>query len=319
MLWILRISGCSASEMENRLAGWKRELLRAHSLIAGLFARSEARGRSLAYLQGLLSGCERKNGWQMAEWMGEASPYAMQHLLDRARWDADAARDRVREYVVEALGSPDAVLIVDETGFVKKGLHSAGVKRQYSGTAGRIENSQVGVFLGYASDKGAALVDRALYVPQEWAEDRERCRAAGIPDTVEFATKPELARQMIGRALQAGAACSWVAADEVYGADSKVRRMLEARQRRKKLSLAACASAYPKCAICSPVCRGTANTACSTSSPGPTGVGPTNSWPSSTTTENANLPCLIAFGSSYLIDIYNCSTMCILVVRETLH
>src|ERR1035437_1492831 len=161
MLWVLWIIGSSATEMESRLSGWKRELLRAHSLIAGLFARSEVRGRSLAYLQGLLSGCERKNGWQMAEWMGEASPYAMQDLLDRASWD------RVREYVVEALGSPDAVLIVDETGFVKKGLHSAGVKRQYSGTAGRIENSQVGVFLGYASDKGAALVDRALYVPQE--------------------------------------------------------------------------------------------------------------------------------------------------------
>ncbi|HEY5214688.1 MAG TPA: IS701 family transposase [Acidobacteriaceae bacterium] len=216
--------------MENRLAGWKRELLRAHSLIAGLFARSEARGRSLAYMQGLLSGCERKNGWQMAEWMGEASPYAMQHLLDRASWDADAARDRVREYVVEALGSPEAVLIVDETGFVKKGVHSAGVKRQYSGTAGRIENSQVGVFLCYASDKGAALVDRSLYVPQEWAEDRERCRAAGIPDTVEFATKPELARQMIGRALDAGVPVGWVADDEVYGTDSKVRRLLEARK-----------------------------------------------------------------------------------------
>jgi SRSO17 transposase len=216
--------------MEDRLAGWKRELQGAHRLIAGLFGRSEVRGRSLLYMQGLLSGCERKNGWQMAEWMGEASPYAMQHLLDRARWDADAARDRVREYVVEALGSPDAVLIVDETGFVKKGVRSAGVKRQYSGTAGRIENSQVGVFLGYASEKGAALVDRALYVPQEWAEDRERCRAAGIPDTVEFATKPELARQMIGRALDAGVPVGWVAGDEVYGSDSKVRRMLEARQ-----------------------------------------------------------------------------------------
>jgi SRSO17 transposase len=178
----------------------------------------------------VLGGCERKNGWQMAEWMGEASPYAMQHLLDRANWDADVARDRVREYVVEELGSPDAVLIVDETGFVKKGVHSAGVKRQYSGTAGRIENSQVGVFLGYASDKGAALVDRALYVPQEWAEDRERCRAAGIPDAVQFQTKPELARQMIGRALDAGVPVGWVAGDEVYGTDSKVRRMLEDRQ-----------------------------------------------------------------------------------------
>jgi len=127
--------------MEKRLAGWKRELLRAHGLIAELFARSEPRARSLAYLQGLLSGCERKNGWQLAEWMGEAAPYAVQHLLDRARWDADQARDRIRSYAVEELHSTEAVLIVDETGFLKKGQHSAGVKRQYSGTAGRIENS----------------------------------------------------------------------------------------------------------------------------------------------------------------------------------
>src|SRR5208337_4575132 len=137
--------------MEKRLSGWKRELLRAHGLIAELFARSEPRARSLAYLQGWLSGCERKNGWQLAEWMGEAAPYAVQHLLDRARWDADEARDRIRSYVVEELHSREAVLIVDETGFLKKGQHSAGVKRQYSGTAGRIENSQVGVFLAMAA------------------------------------------------------------------------------------------------------------------------------------------------------------------------
>ena len=142
--------------MEKRLAGWKRELLRAHGLIAELFARSEPRARSLAYSQGLLSGCERKNGWQLAEWMGEAAPYAVQHLLDRARWDAEKARDRIRSYGVEELYSREAVLIVDETGFLKKGLHSAGVKRQYSGTGGRIENSQVGVFLCYGSDQGAA-------------------------------------------------------------------------------------------------------------------------------------------------------------------
>ena len=155
--------------MEKRLLGWRRQLLRAHGLIADLFVRSEPRARSLVYLQGLLSGCERKNGWQLAEWMEEAAPYRVQHLLDRARWDADAARDKLRHYVVEELSSPDAVLIVDETGFLKKGLHSAGVKRQYTGTAGRIENSQVGVFLCYDSDKGAALVDRELYIPQEWA------------------------------------------------------------------------------------------------------------------------------------------------------
>src|ERR1035437_2679232 len=159
--------------MEKLLSGWKRELVRAHGLIAGLFARSESRVRSLSYVEGLLSGCERKNGWQLAEWMGESAPYAVQHLLDRACWDADQARDLGRSYAIDELGSEDAVLIVDETGFLKKGSHSAGVKRQYSGTAGRIENSQVGVFLCYGSDKGAALGDRELYIPQERAEDRE--------------------------------------------------------------------------------------------------------------------------------------------------
>jgi SRSO17 transposase len=224
--------------MEKRLSGWKRELLRAHDLIAGLFARSETRVRSLAYLQGLLSNCERKNGWQLAEWMGEASPYAVQHLLDRARWDADQVRDQIRSYALEELSSADAVLIVDETGFLKKGRHSTGVKRQYSGTAGRIENSQVGVFLCYGSDKGAALVDRELYIPQEWAEDRERRSEAGIPESLEFATKPELARRMIGRALDSGAAAAWVAADEVYGHDSKLRRFLEGRQMAYVLAVA---------------------------------------------------------------------------------
>jgi SRSO17 transposase len=224
--------------MEKRLSGWRRELLRAHGLIADLFSRSEPRARSLAYLQGLLSGCERKNSWQLAEWMGEAAPYGVQHLLDRARWDADQVRDRMRSYALEELSSAKAVLIVDETGFLKKGSHSAGVKRQYSGTAGRIENSQVGVFLCYGSDKGAALVDRELYIPQEWAADRERRSEAGIPETVEFATKPELARRMIGRALDSGAPAAWVAADEVYGHDSKLRRFLEGRQMAYVLAVA---------------------------------------------------------------------------------
>jgi SRSO17 transposase len=162
--------------------------------------------------------------------MGEPSPYAVQHLLDRARWDADAARDQLRDYVLEELGSPDAVLIADETGFLKKGLHSVGVKRQYTGTAGRIENSQVGVFLCYASDRGAALVDRELYLPEEWAADADRCRAAAVPEGTEFATKPELARRMIERALDAGMPVGWVAADEVYGNNSKLRRWLEERR-----------------------------------------------------------------------------------------
>jgi SRSO17 transposase len=187
--------------MEKRLSAWKHELFRAHGLIADLFARSQPRARSLAYLQGLLSGCERKNGCQLAAWMGETAPYAVQHLLGRARWDADQVRDRLRNYVLEEFSSRDAVLIVDETGFLKKGRHSAG-------TAGGIENSQVGVFLCYG----------------------ERRREAGIAATVEFAAKPELARCMIGRAFDSGATAGWVAADEVYGHDSKLRRFLEGRQ-----------------------------------------------------------------------------------------
>jgi SRSO17 transposase len=216
--------------MDKALSGWKREILEAHGRIAGLFARTETRERSLMYLQGLLGGSERKNGWQMAEWMGEAAPHRMQHLLDRASWDEEAARDELRGYVVEEFGSTDAVLIVDETGFLKKGLHSAGVRRQYSGTAGKVENSQVGVFLSYASEKGAGLIDRQLYVPKEWIEDRDRCRAAGIPDTVEFLTKPEMALQMIRRVLDAGSPVGWVAGDEVYGLDSKLRHLLQVRK-----------------------------------------------------------------------------------------
>ena len=148
--------------MEKTIRGWKGELMRAHQRMGDLFARSEVRDRSRAYLEGLLSGCERKNGWQVAECVGDASPYGMQYLLGRARWDADALQARLSEYVQDKLGSPDAVLILDETGFLKKGTHSAGVQRQYSGKAGRIENSQIGVSLGYAGERGYALLDREL-------------------------------------------------------------------------------------------------------------------------------------------------------------
>ena len=216
--------------MARTLRSWKRELQRSHDCIADLFARSEVRERSHAYLQGLLSHCERKNGWQLAEWMGELTPYRVQHLLDRACWDADQARDRLREYVLAQLSSSDAVLIVDETGFLKKGVHSVGVKRQYTGTAGRIENSQVGVFLCYASSRGAAFVDRELYLPEEWAADRERCCSASVPAETPFATKPELAQKMIARALATGTACAWVAGDEVYGNNRKLRAWLEEKQ-----------------------------------------------------------------------------------------
>lgn len=190
--------------MEKTIRGWKGELMRAHLRMGDLFARSEVRDRSLAYLEGLLSGCERKNGWQVAECVGDASPSGMQYLLGRARWDADALQARLSEYVEDRLCSPDAVLILDETGFVKKGTHSAGVQRQSSGTAGRIENSQIGVFLGYAGERGYALLDRGLYLPQSWAEDGARRQAAGIPDEMEFQTKPMLGRQMLERAFQSG-------------------------------------------------------------------------------------------------------------------
>ncbi|MDR6504121.1 SRSO17 transposase [Burkholderia ambifaria] len=162
----------------------------------------------------------------------------MQYLLERARWDADAARDVLRDYVVEQLGTRDAVLVVDETGFVKKGEHSAGVQRQYSGTAGRIENSQIGVFLCYAGHGGSAFIDRELYLPQSWTGDPQRCKVAGIPDTTKFATKPQLARQMLERALDAGVPCSWVTGDEVYGGDRHLRLWLESREQPFVLAVA---------------------------------------------------------------------------------
>ena len=181
------------------------------------------------YLRVLLSPVKRKNGWQVAEEAGEATPYAMQHLLDRAKWDPDGVRDELRSYVTEMLGDEAAVLVIDETGFLKKGSKSVGVQRQYSGTAGRIENCQVGVFLSYASPKGACLLDRELYLPKSWTQDRERCREAWVPAEVGFATKPELAARMLWRTLDAGVKVSWVTGDTVYGSNPRLRAGLEAR------------------------------------------------------------------------------------------
>src|SRR5215813_8201389 len=166
------------------------ELDRVHERIAGRFGRAEPRARVREYVSGLVAGVERKNGWTLAELAGEVSPDGMQRLLRRADWDVGGVRDDVRDYVIEQLGHPEGVLIADETGFLKKGTRSAGVQRQYSGTAGRTENCQIGVFLAYASVHGQALIDRELYLPQSWTNDRDRCRDAGIPDSVEFATKP---------------------------------------------------------------------------------------------------------------------------------
>jgi SRSO17 transposase len=180
-------------------------------------------------VSGLVAGLERKNGWTLAERAGEVSPDGMQRLLRRADWDVDGVRDDVRAYVIEQLGGRDGVLIADETGFVKKGTRSAGVQRQYSGTAGRTENCQVGTFLAYASARGHALIDRELYLPQSWAEDRERCRAAGIPDEVEFTTKPRQAQAMLSRAIEAGVPFAWFTADEAYGQAKYLRAWLEER------------------------------------------------------------------------------------------
>jgi SRSO17 transposase len=205
------------------------ELDRVHARIAGRFARSEPRARAREYLSGLVAGLERKNGWTLAERAGEVSPDGMQRLLRWADWDVDGVRDDLRDYVTEQLGEPDGVLIADETGFLKKGTGSAGVQRQYSGTAGRTENCQIGVFLAYASARGHALIDRELYLPASWTDDRDRCRAAGIPDEAQFATKAQLAQRLLQRALDAGVPFSWFTADEVYGQAKYLRAWLEDR------------------------------------------------------------------------------------------
>src|SRR3954465_15914945 len=201
---------------------WAAGLEEVHARIARVFARAEPRARVLAYLRGLLGQLERKNGWALAEAAGEVSPDGMQRLLRTADWNAEVVRDELRGYVVERLG-PGGVLIVDETGFIKKGSRSAGVGRQYTGTTGKIDNCQIGVFCAYATPSGRALIDRDLYLPKAWIEDRERARAAGIGDEVGFATKPELARTMLGRALEAGVPAGWLTADEIYGQDKRLR------------------------------------------------------------------------------------------------
>jgi SRSO17 transposase len=210
---------------------WGQQLDEVARRIAARFPRSETRDRVRAYLVGLLGPVQRKNAWQLAEQIGDADPYGVQYLMGRSQWDPDAVRDDLRDYVVGALGDPEAVLILDETGFLKKGTKSAGVARQYTGTAGRIENAQVGVFLAYASRHGAALIDRALYLPREWTDDPDRCRAAGVPSGTAFATKPGLARAMLERAFAAGVPAAWVTGDEVYGGDGGLRRWLEEERR----------------------------------------------------------------------------------------
>ena len=211
-------------------ARWARGIEEVHRRIGARFYRSEPRRRALAYLKGLISPVERKNGWQLAEQAGDATPDGVQRLLYNYVWDSDLVRDDLRDYVVEHLGEAEGVLVVDETGFLKKGTKSVGVQRQYSGTAGRIENSQVGVFLSYATAQGRVLLDRELYLPQGWSEDVERRREAGVPEEVAFRTKPQLAQEMVARAVECRVPFRWVAGDTIYGSDRKLRRWLEQRE-----------------------------------------------------------------------------------------
>jgi SRSO17 transposase len=209
---------------------WSADLDALHARLAPRFARAEARSRARRYLAGLLSPIERKNGWQLAEYLAEPGPQGVQRLLNAADWDAEAVRNDLRAYVVESVGDASGVLIVDETGFLKKGTKSAGVARQYSGTAGRRENQQIGVFLAYASARGCAFLDRVLYLPELWVSDAQRRAEAGIPADVEFATKGELAQAMLERAFAADVPARWVTGDTVYGHD-ELRRWLEEQGR----------------------------------------------------------------------------------------
>ncbi len=211
------------------IRGWAVGLSALHQRIAKHFVRAEPRQHAYDYLRALISPIERKNGWQIAEHVGNATPDGVQRLLATAQWDADQVRDDLQTYVVEHLGHPEAVMVIDETGFLKKGTKSVGVKRQYSGTAGRVENCQIGVFLAYASPRGRTFLDRELYLPKEWAREPERREEAGVPEEVVFATKPQLARRMLDRASKAGVPAAWVTGDSVYGADFCLRKELTER------------------------------------------------------------------------------------------
>jgi SRSO17 transposase len=208
---------------------WQAGLEELLGRVAGRFGRVEPRRHARAFVLGLLADLPRKNCWTIAEHAGDATPDGLQHLLAGAVWDHDAVRDDVRDYLVDHLDDPAAVLVVDETGDLKKGSHTVGVGRQYTGTAGKVDNAQVAVYLAYATDAGHGVIDRELYLPQGWLADAQRCQVAGVPDRRTFATKPELARVMLARALAAGVPAGWVTADEVYGGSPALRGWLETR------------------------------------------------------------------------------------------
>ena len=208
---------------------WRREFDELMLRVGARFARVEPRRRLASFVRGLLAGLPRVNRWTIAEYAGEAGPRGMQRLLSAAVWDEDGVRDDLRGYVLEHFADPGAVLVVDETGDLKKGTATVGAQRQYTGTAGRTENAQVAVYLAYAAPAGCALIDRALYLPRSWTSDPDRCRAAGVPEGTVFATKPALAKTLITRVLDAGAPAAWVTADEVYGQDPQLRAELARR------------------------------------------------------------------------------------------
>ncbi len=218
--------------------GWAQGLDELAVRIGPHFSRREARDRAIGYIKALLSPVERKNSWQLAEILGDGNPYGLQNLLGRAEWDQDSVHDELRGYVTEHLGDIEGALVLDETSFAKKGTKSVGVARQYCGSLGKRENCQVGVLLAYAGPRGHAFIDRELYLPKEWTRDSERLREAGVPQGVEFRTKPEIGGRMLERALDTGVPTRWVLADEVYGGDFKLRSALEGRHQRYVLGVA---------------------------------------------------------------------------------
>jgi SRSO17 transposase len=210
---------------------WAADFLQFCSRFATVFRRKEPRAQATKYLRGLMAAVPRKNSWQVAEAIGDRTPDATQRLLYQAKWSADAARDQLLEFAIEVFGEEDAIGIVDESGFIKKGKHSVGVKRQYSGTAGKVENCQIGTFLSYATTKGHMFLDRRLYLPEEWCNDSERRERAKVPEDVVFQTKPEQAMAMLERAWKAGVPMRWVAGDEVYGDSTKLRDLIAGSER----------------------------------------------------------------------------------------
>lgn len=217
---------------------WADGLQEVTRRIGRHFSRREALARAMEYLTALLSPVERKNAWQLAEITGDHTPYGLQNLLGRAEWDVDRVRDELRGYVIEHLGDSEGILVLDETSFPKKGTKSVGVARQYCGSLGKRDNCQVGVLLAYAGPQGHAFIDRELYLPKEWTQDAERLREAGVPEGVAFRTKPQIAKWLLERALDAGVPAKWVTADEVYGGDFGLRSCLEDRRQRYVLGVA---------------------------------------------------------------------------------